>query len=104
VIHVESVRVARLDDVLTEFPQASYLKIDTQGYERQVLMGASKCLSNFVGVQMELPPIHPYQGTWRLHEAVAYMSERGFEISNILPVNYDSRDTVSLVEVDCVFC
>jgi hypothetical protein len=45
-----------------------------------------------------------YQGTWRLHEAVAYMSERGFEISNILPVNYDSSDTVSLVEVDCVFC
>jgi hypothetical protein len=68
-------------------------------------MGASKCFSNFVGVQMELPIIHLYhQGTWRLHEAVAYMSERGFEISNILPVNYDSSDTVSLVEVDCVFC
>jgi hypothetical protein len=67
-------------------------------------MGASKCFSNFVGVQMELPVIHLYQGTWRRHEAVAYVSERGFEIRNILPVNYDSSDTVSLVEVDCVFC
>ncbi len=52
---------------------------------------------------MELPIIHLYEGTWRFHEAVAYMSERGFEISNITPVNYDQTDTVSLVEVDCVF-
>jgi hypothetical protein len=37
VIRVESLRVARLDDVLAEFPQAkaSYLNIDTQGYERR---------------------------------------------------------------------
>jgi hypothetical protein len=79
VIRVESVRVARLDDVLAEFPQAKapYVNIDTQSYERQVLMGASKCFSSFVGVQMELPIIHLYQETWRLHEAVAYRSERG---------------------------
>jgi hypothetical protein len=32
-----------------------------------------------------------------------FMSEQCFEISNILPVNYDSRDKVSLVEVDRVF-
>ena len=105
VIRAESVRVARLDDVFAELPQskAAFLKIDTQGYEQQVLLGASQCLSHFVGVQMELPIIHLYEGTWRFHEAVAYMSERGFEISNILPVNYDQTDTVSLVEVDCVF-
>jgi len=94
-----------LDDVVAELPpsKAAYLKIDTQGYERQVLLGASKRLSDFVGVQMELPIIHLYEGTWRLHEAVAFMSERSFEISNILPVNYDTCDTVSLVEVDCIF-
>ena len=31
------------------------------------------------------------------------MSDRGFEISSIVPVNYDQTDTVSLVEVDCIF-
>jgi FkbM family methyltransferase len=105
VIRVESVRVARLDDVFAELPQskAPFLKIDTQGYERQVLSGAQKRLSRFVGVQMELPIIPLYEGTWRFHEAVAYMSERGFEISNIVPVNYDHTDTASLVEVDCIF-
>jgi FkbM family methyltransferase len=105
VIRAESVRVARLDDIFAELPQskAAFLKIDTQGYEQQVLVGASERLSHFAGVQMELPIIHLYEGTWRFHEAVAYMSERGFEISNITPVNYDQTDTVSLVEVDCVF-
>jgi len=105
VVSVESIRVARLDDVFTELPQSEspFLKIDTQGYERQVLLGAGERLARFVGVQMELPVIQLYEGTWSFHKAVAFMSERGFEISNVLPVNYDPTDTASLVEVDCVF-
>ncbi len=105
VVSVESIRVARLDDVFAELPpsKSPFLKIDTQGYERQVLSGATKCLSRFVGIQMELPIIPLYEGTWKFHEAVAHMDQRGFEISNIVPVNYDRTDTASLVEVDCVF-
>ncbi len=49
VIRAESVRVARLDDIFAELPQskAAFLKIDTQGYEQQVLVGASERLSHF---------------------------------------------------------
>jgi Methyltransferase FkbM domain len=105
VVRVESIRLARLDDVFAELPQSKFpfLKIDTQGYERQVLSGAEKCLARFVGVQMELPIMQLYEGTWRFHEAIAFMSERGFEISNLMQVNYDPTDTASLVEVDCIF-
>ncbi|SRR5579871_596238 len=104
VIRHERVRVARLDAVFPELPTGrAFLKIDTQGYEQQVLIGASGCLSRFMGVQMELPIVHLYEGTWQFHEAIAYMCDRGFEISNIVPVNYDRADSVSLVEVDCVF-
>lgn len=105
VVRVESIRLARLDDVFAELPKnkSPFLKIDTQGYERQVLSGATNCLSHFVGVQMELPIIPLYEGTWKFHEAVAHMDQRGFEVSNIMPVNYDQTDTASLVEVDCVF-
>ena len=94
-----------MDDISAEPPRskAAFLKIDTQGYERQVLLGAPECLLNVLGVQMELPIMHLYEGAWKFHEAVAYMSDRGFEISNIVPVNYDQTDTVSLVEVDCIF-
>jgi FkbM family methyltransferase len=52
VVGVESVRVARLDDIFAELPRSksAFLKIDTQGYERQVLLGAPECLSNFLGI------------------------------------------------------
>jgi FkbM family methyltransferase len=105
VISRETIRMARLDDIFAELPGGRpFLKIDTQGYEQQVLMGASGCLAKFLGVQMELPIVHLYEGTWRFHEAAAYMHERGFEISNIVPVNYDFADPVSLLEIDCIFC
>ncbi|MEI6666735.1 MAG: FkbM family methyltransferase [Acidobacteriota bacterium] len=104
VLRQESITVARLDDAFAEFPAGrAYLKIDTQGFEEQVLKGGAACLSNFLGIQMELSVVHLYEGTWRFHEAVAYMVERGFEISNILPVNFDPADQVSLLEVDCIF-
>lgn len=105
VVRRETIRMVRLDDTFPELPNGrAFLKIDTQGYEQQVLMGASGCLSKFLGVQMELPIVHLYEGTWMFHEAAAYMHERGFEISNIVPVNYDPADPVSLLEVDCIFC
>ena len=104
VVRKEPIRIVRLDDVFPEFPKGrAFLKIDTQGYEQQVLMGASGCLSEFLGVQMELPIIHLYEGTWQFHEAVAYMVERGFEICTISPVNFDQADATSLLEVDCIF-
>lgn len=104
VTHYETVGVTRLDEVFASFPKGrAFLKIDTQGFEQQVLMGASGCLSEFLGIQMELPIVHLYEGTWRFHEAVAYMDELGFEISNIAPVNYDRADSMSLLEVDCTF-
>lgn len=105
VIRSESVMVARLDDILKDLPNsnAAFLKIDTQGFEQKVLLGATNCLSNFLRVQMELPIMHLYEGTWAFHEAVAYMIGRGFEISNLSPANYDHTDRASLVEVDCIF-
>lgn len=104
IVRREMTRVARLDDVISDLPKGrAFLKIDTQGYEQQVLMGASGCLSQFLGVQLELPIIHLYEGTWHFHEAVDYMRKRGFDISNIVPVSYDRHDAVSLLEVDCIF-
>jgi FkbM family methyltransferase len=100
----ETVQVARLDEIFHDLPKGRrFLKVDTQGYEQQVLEGSAGCISEFLGVQLELPIIHLYEEVWRFHEAVSYMERRGFEISNIIPVNYDHGDTVSLVEVDCIF-
>lgn len=54
-------------------------------------------------IQMELPIKHLYKEVWRFDESLSYMVERGFEISNMIPVNYDPQDPVSLLEIDCIF-
>ena len=55
------------------------------------------------GVLLELPIIHLYQDTWAFSQAVEYMAAAGFMISQLSPVSFDSKDDVSLVEVDCLF-
>jgi FkbM family methyltransferase len=99
----ETIAVRRLDDACRDLSGNVLLKIDTQGFERQVLEGGRSVLSKMKGVLMELPIIHLYQGTWRFHEAIAFMDDAGFVPAQIRPVNYHTADPVSLVEVDCLF-
>ncbi len=99
----ETIEVRRLDDLFPDLSGNVLLKIDTQGYERQVLEGGSHVLPRLKGILMELPIINLYEGSWKLHEALAFMSDAGFVPAQIQPVNFHSMDDVSLVEVDCLF-
>jgi FkbM family methyltransferase len=101
--HPELIEVKTLDDVLPDVSGNVLLKIDTQGFEKQVLEGARKTLPSLKGVLMELPIIHLYEGNWQFHEAVAFMAEAGFVPAQIHPVNFHWIDKMSLVEVDCLF-
>ena len=100
---VETIEVRRLDDCFPDLPGNTLLKIDTQGYEREVLEGAGHALPMMKGVLLELPIIHLYQGTWQFHDALAYMAAAGFVVAQIHPVNFHHVDEVSLLEVDCLF-
>jgi len=99
----EAIQIRTLDEFSDSLSAHSLLKIDTQGYERQVLEGGRRVLSAVKGVLMELPVIHLYQGTWHLHEAIDYMRQSGFVPAQIYPVNYHLNDPQSLLEVDCLF-
>lgn len=99
----EVIEVRTLDEILSEESGNILLKIDTQGFEKQVLEGARQTLPGLKGVLMELPIIHLYEGTWQFHEAVAYMARAGFVPAQIHPVNFHPLDKVSLVEVNCLF-
>ena len=104
VIGAQSVEVVRLDDIWPEFAgRRVFLKIDTQGFEQQVLKGARTALREIVGVQLELPIEHLYAETWSLIEAIGFMEENGFAISQARPVNPLREDPASLVELDVVF-
>lgn len=104
VVAQEIIDIQRLDDLFPKLPRGRrFLKIDTQGFEKDVLEGGRECLARFAGVQMELPIRHLYQDVWHFDEAVSFMRALGFGISNIIPISYDHDDPASLLEVDCIF-
>jgi FkbM family methyltransferase len=102
--HTEEIPIFTLDHFAGSFPRGEILlKVDTQGYERQVIEGAHQTISRTAGILMELPVIHTYEGEWQFHEALEYMSDAGFVPAQIQAVGYHGRDNVSAVDFDCLF-
>lgn len=101
--HTEEIVVSTLDEVAAGLSGRMLLKVDTQGYERNVIEGGLKTLPLLMGILLELPIIHVYAGDWQFHEAVKFMSDAGFVPAQIQAVGYHGVDNVSAVEFDCLF-
>ena len=100
----ETVAVSRLDDVADEYVASArhpFLKVDTQGFEREVLVGGSKLVGRCVGLQLELSFIPLYDGGMLVDEAVAWAYEQGFHLVNI-EQGY-SAPSGEILQVDGVF-
>lgn len=103
VIGVEAIEVTTLDHIFAEFAgRKVFLKMDTQGFEQQILMGAARSLPEVAAVQLELPVVHYYERVWPLTEAIGFMARAGFVIAQVRPVHY-IPGTASVAELDCVF-
>lgn len=103
VVRTETIPVRTLDEVASGLSGRILLKVDTQGYERQVLDGGAQTIRRVQGILLELPVIHTYRGEWQFHEALKFMADLGFVPAQIEPVNYHGMDNVSAVEFDCLF-
>ena len=101
--HSEKIALRTLDEIASGLTGNVLLKIDTQGYEKQVLEGGRHTMARSLGILIELPIIHVYQGEWQFHEAVKFMGDAGFVLAQIQPVNYHGADNVSVIELDCLF-
>ncbi len=105
-VATEEVPVIRLDDLpelaSDDRVRRTFIKIDTQGFEEEVLAGASRVLSLCAGMQMELPVDHLYDGVWSMETALRFMRERGLVPAQVRPVVF-GEDGVSSIEFDFVF-
>ncbi len=99
----ETIQIVALDELCAGMDGNIFVKIDTQGYEAQVVAGARALLGRARGVQLELPCIHLYEGGWSIAEAMAAMQALGFALCQAEPVNFSKVDPVALVELDCLF-
>jgi FkbM family methyltransferase len=104
IVRTEDVQVATLDSAPLRLDGSSaFLKIDTQGFERNVLAGAPKTMKKVLGVQLEVPVVHFYQNTWTIEEAFAFMRAAGFVLCQATPVGFCGQDPVAIGELDCIF-
>ncbi|MCL8252296.1 FkbM family methyltransferase [Aeromicrobium fastidiosum] len=103
-VGTESVTVGRLDDEVAEAlagHRRPFLKIDTQGFEREVLDGGPATLAACVGVQLELSLVPLYGGGMLIDEAVGRMYEEGFQMVG-LEQGY-AAPTGEILQIDGVF-
>jgi FkbM family methyltransferase len=103
--HVEHVAVRRLDGVLADVlgPRSRpdvYLKMDTQGWDLEVLRGAAAVRGDIAALQSEVSVQPIYDGMPDMEESLATLAELGFTLSGLFPVNLDAN--LRVVEFDCV--
>jgi FkbM family methyltransferase len=89
-INQEEITITRLDSVFNKLCSEGdklFLKIDVQGYEQQVLMGAEKSLPNIQGIQLELSFSEHYKGEKLFMDMVTFLSNKGFTLVGLNPLS-----------------
>ena len=100
---VEMRTLTTLDSLRLELNGASnLLKIDAQGYELEILKGATASLRSFEAVLLEIAIIEINKGAPLLHEVTAFMAEIGFVASEILEMHRRPLDN-ALSQIDVMF-
>lgn len=84
----EKVKIYKLDSIIFPYIESSknaFLKIDTQGFEWQVLNGCEKSLSSFKGIlcELSLQPLYESQHLWL--EIIERLRNNGFYLYAIQP-------------------
>lgn len=101
----ETVTVRTLDVVLPALQERlgfdrPYLKLDTQGFDIEVLRGAGDSLPTVQALQTEASVLGIYKGMPGYMDTLRHLDGLGFDITGMYAV---SRDTaLRLVEFDCV--
>jgi len=101
----ERVRIARLDDVIEDYLEPGerpFLKIDTQGYEAQVLAGARGLLARLAGIQLEMPLVRCYEGERDFRNLIEDLAAAGFSPFLFMP-GYFERKLARQLQIDGVF-
>ncbi len=85
-ISQQSTEETKLDDIFNELKIENknlFLKIDTQGYEFQVLEGAQKNLHLFKGILVEVSLTELYEGQKPWLEIINFIQNHGFKLWSV---------------------
>lgn len=101
----ETTPIKKLDAVAAQFikdARAPFLKIDTQGFEWQVLDGARNTLPYIKGILVELSLVPLYDGQHLWRDVIDRLEAEGFTLWTFQPVFSDQSQGRTL-QIDGVF-
>jgi hypothetical protein len=101
----EKIIVKQLDSVFENYyvnGDTIYMKIDAQGFEKNILDGAVKTLEKITVLQVELSMIPLYEGTLNYLDMIAFLKTKQFELFGIEPGFADLK-TGRLLQFDGIF-
>ena len=105
-VGTETIQIRTLDGLLDQYARPGdriLLKIDTQGFEKPVLLGAEQSLPRLTGLQMELSITPLYADQPHMDEMMAFVRSKGFMLWQLLGGGAVLRATGQELEVDGVF-
>jgi FkbM family methyltransferase len=101
----EQITIAKLDTIFQEYCQPEdniFLKIDTQGYEKNVLAGASNSLDKITGLQLEVSlKERLYQGELLMQDVIDFLAKKGFTLVSLEPLHGMLKS--DLLQADALF-
>ena len=104
-VRTELIKVAKLDSIIDDYTDGKeniFVKIDTQGFEKNVLEGAVNSFDRIRGFQLELSLVELYEGECLFLEMIQYLQGFGYEIYSLEP-NFWNVETGQLYQADALF-
>ena len=101
----ESVSICTLDESVMPHLRADdrlWLKIDTQGYEGEVLKGAERLMPRVEALECELTLMPLYEGQLLIDEMLHMIYQRGFRMVGVSPVFFEPATSYAL-QIDGTF-
>ena len=101
----EEIEIKKLDSVFSSFckkDEKVMVKIDTQGFEKNVIDGATKSLMNIKIIQLEMSIVPLYENEMLFIEMINYLDNKGFQLFS-LENGFSDPTTGRLLQVDGIF-
>jgi FkbM family methyltransferase len=101
----QEVSVITLDSMIEKWRlinSAICLKIDTQGYEYEILLGGQETLNLVSVVQIELSIIELYRGQKLYKHFIEFFENKNFILYDIIP-GFSNKKTGQLLQFDAIF-
>jgi FkbM family methyltransferase len=101
----EKIKICKLDTIINNYIKEEdniFLKIDTQGFEKNVIDGAINSLPIIKGIQIEMSLVHLYEGDLIYTDMIEFLKSNGFHLYS-LENGFAHPKSGQLLQVDGIF-